>query len=538
MKKFSELKYQPTHHRTARSWLPLVVVLLLLGTTMLWMLFSYVLRLAAEDAERENDKAQVAKVAPASETEPLAPAWDTQLAELSNAVDEAIAQGDTAKARARIAQWKGPANEAQIAYLSGQCDLTEKKLESAELAFQKAISSEPTHRAALANLGLVLEQQERVSEALPHYEKLHSLDLKDAAASLSYARILRKLGRAADADTVLPIPLSSSQVPPELAIEFAEREYARGKYAEAVAWFEVADLDGSHIAETLRTAASAYALNGNVVQSQALFKRVDTAQANFRHINELQRRLQINPNDQKSKVDLKQMANDAAAEVPVAPESELYHSECAACHGVDGSGDGLAARFLFPRPRNLRSEPYRIVTTQNAIADDRDIARVIRRGLPGTSMPAFPELNEQEIAELVKTVNSFRQADLREPPAHTLPIPEFPAATDERIAKGGLAFKNSGCSSCHSSPSSPAYLFDSSGRPTQARNLAEDLMKGGSDAAALYARIKLGMPGTPHPALDVAPETIIELVLYCQSLSTLPKRILTNRERFDAATAP
>src|SRR6185369_10533262 len=52
----------------------------------------------------------------------------------------------------------------------------------------------------------------------------------------------------------------------------------------------------------------------------------------------------------------------------------LYASNCAGCHGANGSG-GLALRLADP--------------VYLAIADDPTIRRVIAEGVPGTAMPAF-----------------------------------------------------------------------------------------------------------------------------------------------------
>jgi hypothetical protein len=57
-------------------------------------------------------------------------------------------------------------------------------------------------------------------------------------------------------------------------------------------------------------------------------------------------------------------------------------------------------------------------------------------------------------------------------------------------------------------------------------------MKGGSQGESLYRRIRLGMPGTPHPASPSLEEAeLMALVHYCQSLAREPKQQLTNYER-------
>ncbi|MEZ6136770.1 MAG: c-type cytochrome [Pirellulaceae bacterium] len=535
----------------------LLVVSLLIIVSVLWLIAKYSVRdtLEADDTNQGESQIAVDRNEQASSNSQLqaggsqgkpsdAPFTEltelTGLEKLTDEVERVLAQADVPQARQLIAKWQGRQDGAQIAYLRGLCEMAERKLQAAESEFKKSLATDPAHRKSLTNLGLLLEQQERTAEALPYYQTLYSLDSQNEPAAINLARILRKLGRSKETESFLPPPQSKS-VSRDLCLELAEREYAQGNYSEAVAWFEAADLNASHLAETLRTAASAYALSGDVVKSQALFNRVDKAQADYRHIGELQRRLQIDPSDAKAENDLRQMANPPLGPPLNAQQSsvsDLYLSKCASCHGSDGLGDGLAARFLYPRPRNLQAEPLRIASTRNAIASDQDIAQVIRRGLPGTSMPAFPDLKDDEVAMLVETINRFRQPLMREQPAEALPIPEFPEVSEAMVARGKAIFETSGCSICHQSQGRPGELFDSSGRLTLARDLAHDYMKGGDDSPSLYARIRLGMPGTPHPALDVPSEKLVDLVAYCQSLSQLPKRDRTNHQRFDEATAP
>ncbi len=74
----------------------------------------------------------------------------------------------------------------------------------------------------------------------------------------------------------------------------------------------------------------------------------------------------------------------------------LFQGNCAFCHGADGSGKNWIGQFLEPHPRNLTDPAFMAATSRQAVA------RSIREGLPGTSMPAWKSvLNERQISDIV-----------------------------------------------------------------------------------------------------------------------------------------
>lgn len=68
---------------------------------------------------------------------------------------------------------------------------------------------------------------------------------------------------------------------------------------------------------------------------------------------------------------------------------------CKVCHGVTGNGMGMMAPGLNPAPRN-----FTCVETMKKITDGQ-MFWVIKNGSPGSAMPAFPELSEQQVWQLV-----------------------------------------------------------------------------------------------------------------------------------------
>lgn len=75
----------------------------------------------------------------------------------------------------------------------------------------------------------------------------------------------------------------------------------------------------------------------------------------------------------------------------------VYAQHCLACHGVEGDGKGAAARVYLPRPANF-------TTTQ---PDTARIVQVLNEGVPGTGMPAWPDLSaadRQAVTAFVRTL--------------------------------------------------------------------------------------------------------------------------------------
>ncbi|MDF1629876.1 MAG: cytochrome c [Alcanivoracaceae bacterium] len=68
---------------------------------------------------------------------------------------------------------------------------------------------------------------------------------------------------------------------------------------------------------------------------------------------------------------------------------------CAVCHGSKGDGQGPLAASSNPPPRD-----FTCAQTINGIPDGQ-LFWIIRHGSPETSMPAHPQLDDQQIWQLV-----------------------------------------------------------------------------------------------------------------------------------------
>lgn len=86
-------------------------------------------------------------------------------------------------------------------------------------------------------------------------------------------------------------------------------------------------------------------------------------------------------------------------------ETGLYRRHCAHCHGVTGDGVGPTAAFLNPYPRDYRQGKFKFKSTERAAKPtEKDLHRVLVQGIPGTAMPSFQLLPDEQIDALVEYV--------------------------------------------------------------------------------------------------------------------------------------
>ena len=80
---------------------------------------------------------------------------------------------------------------------------------------------------------------------------------------------------------------------------------------------------------------------------------------------------------------------------------QFYMSNCFACHGVKGDGNGPRAHFNTPRPRDFTSEASRRMLNRERLFNS------ITKGKVGTVMPAWGKvLTDQQIANIAEFVFS------------------------------------------------------------------------------------------------------------------------------------
>ena len=201
----------------------------------------------------------------------------------------------------------------------------------------------------------------------------------------------------------------------------------------------------------------------------------------------------------------------------VAMGQQIYEKQCAACHGLDGRGEGEAAYLLYPKPRDFTAGKFALSSSWERVPTDEDLFRVISRGMPGSAMPSWGHLEEEERWGLVHYVKSFVQTSWKTPAAAdpkadgsggkgVIRVPPEPPFTPEARARALSRYADA-CASCHGKTGrgdGTEEQKDEKGYPTRPRDLTLGVFKGSPDPAHLYRRVVAGMPGTPMPMSDWA----------------------------------
>jgi Flp pilus assembly protein TadD len=476
-------------------------------------------------------------------------------------------------------------DEAQEDYLWGLFLLRQKDVAGAQARLARVLEIQPGHELARAELGAMLEANNDLEGALGQFVDLAARSGGSIPARISLARVLRKMGRADEARSVLA-PLDSAREPgPEFRLEMAQIALEAGDYEDSERRCRGMPPE-SVSGETLMAAALALTFRQKPQEAQRLFLKA-TALADLEKWDfERQFRLTTDPRDLAAAEERAQLtgreiselgdSQEAPIELPglvpadkaAAAAGELFRVHCSNCHGPRGDGHGVAAHHLFPRPRDLRAGICQLVSTVNGVPTLEDVEQVLARGMPGTSMQPFEDLaasdrrllaeevlrlrregiGEQITAALRREGEETDESDVRQAvqrattPGKQVPLPARWPDPGQAALRGKANFATLGCVKCHGEAGTGAAdqdSFDDLGEPSRPRDLVHEPLKGGREREAIYRRIVAGMPGTPHPAaLNLPQEQVIELVDYVRWLAEEPPKMLTNHERRVLAPTP
>jgi mono/diheme cytochrome c family protein len=505
-----------------------------------------------------------------------------------------LMHSDLAGASGLIDQWYLQEPESgELRYLRAMLATSRSRWNEAETLLLDSIADNEQHELSYLALADMYSEPPNISPEKCRlvYEQCLLRFPENEGIAVRLARVNRELGNNAAASEIL-----ETQEPSQVVLfEKAEIALDTGLYAESTELMSKGGLSGTarfvslidvafrtnlgatttsvdKLSQQAKTGAIALALGGRNKEAAVALDFVFDRTARLSRFHDLQLKIQLSPNDPLIAAEIEAVVAPAInpgcptltgttqddEEDVLSPGDRLYMDHCAACHGRTGEGLGISARHLFPAPRSFRDEPIRIVSTFNRVASDQDLAKSIREGLGGVSMPAFPQLSVEQIEQLVAVVRRLqvdglrnqyerimlesgfesdgldesredesainRWVEQRSTPGEPLKIPKFDDLSGYTTASGKAAFDRAGCKQCHAASSQDGntlpMFFDTLGRPVAIRDLVADRFRGGNAREEIYKRIVLGMPGTSHPAISgLSEREIVDIVQYVHELS-------------------
>jgi len=223
---------------------------------------------------------------------------------------------------------------------------------------------------------------------------------------------------------------------------------------------------------------------------------------------------------------------------------QVYESRCIGCHGPKGDGNGAAATFLSPRPRDFTVGVFKFRTTPSgSLPTDGDLYRTITRGVRWTAMPTWHELSDKERMAVAGYIKTFSKRFKEETPEPPLLIGDPPKATPELVARGKDLYVKAKCFQCHGpggkgdGPSADE-MKDLAGFPIRPADFTRGQFKGGSSVRDIFRTMSLGLDGTPMPSFadSMTDPERWAISYYVLSLSAWMDPLTGNRLEVPAAT--
>ena len=186
---------------------------------------------------------------------------------------------------------------------------------------------------------------------------------------------------------------------------------------------------------------------------------------------------------------------------------KVYDKACAACHGILGNGQGPAAKYMDPKPRDFTLGTYKFRSTPSGEPPTfEDIKYTIKKGLGGTRMPGYEGLlTEKEIDHVVAYLQSLSPDFTKSGEGNPINLPEPIPFSEDLLTEGKHLYMMMECYSCHGAKglgdgTSAVGMKDDSGRPINPMNFRNGPYRAGEDVKTIYKTINTGVSGTPMPA--------------------------------------
>lgn len=154
---------------------------------------------------------------------------------------------------------------------------------------------------------------------------------------------------------------------------------------------------------------------------------------------------------QESKV----LAGETISAATLSKGREAYMHYCYACHGMEGKGDGPAAKGLRPPPRDFTAGTgiIKFSKTPDGLPNDEDLARIIRGGLSGTAMLPW-DVPDDLLYPIVHYIKSLmpEYLDPDEEYGDLVEMTDDPWKRNKKegVARGVVVYHgDAGCQGCH-----------------------------------------------------------------------------------------
>jgi mono/diheme cytochrome c family protein len=237
----------------------------------------------------------------------------------------------------------------------------------------------------------------------------------------------------------------------------------------------------------------------------------------------------------------------------LAEGKKIYEEYCVGCHGVKGDGKGVAARFLDPAPRDFTSGIFKFAAVPSGqLPRDEDLLRTLRHGLPGSSMPSWQLLSEQERLSVLAYIKTFSPVWKENAAGNPIAVSDDPYRSDgvegarRAVARGREVYHViATCWQCHPTYATQAevnewaksndagkvelradaarssLVTDGWGRPLMPPDFPKRRMKAGTSLQDLYRTIGAGIGGTAMPMWKdgLEEKDLWALVYYVKSLA-------------------
>lgn len=253
----------------------------------------------------------------------------------------------------------------------------------------------------------------------------------------------------------------------------------------------------------------------------------------------------------------------------LAAGARVYNGlKCNQCHGLTGDGRGPTGPWVFPYPRDFRLGLFKASIGPTAKPKLAALAKVIRHGVPGTSMQPYDLISQDDVnavtayvihlsvrgevefrvlkslleddggdvsdecrAKLNRVIGEWRTAQLepsRPIPAVATGDPTAPEYQDE-LRRGFRLFVNpdgAGCASCHQDYGRREhYQWDAWGTVVRPSNLTAPEYRWGKTPADTAAHIRFGIPAANMPAHPyLSDEQVKALALFVREMP-FPNRL-------------